>query len=117
MTSALPLLGAVELGGTKCACLIGTGPDDVRMRVSIPTATDPAVTLRLVQEELRRGISTHGPVAALGIASFGPLDLDRHSPTYGSITSTPKPGWRHTPVATTLGHRSRWPRAPRAIGA
>jgi fructokinase len=100
----MPLLGAVELGGTKCVCLIGTGPDDVRMRVSIPTGTDPAATLRQVQEELRHGISTHGPVAALGIASFGPLDLDRHSPTYGSITSTAKPGWRNTPVAAILAN-------------
>ena len=102
MTSAKPLLGGIELGGTKCVCLIGTGPDDVRARASIPTGNDPAATLRQLEHELRKGVSVHGPIAALGIASFGPLDLDRRSPAYGSITSTTKRGWRNVPIATSF---------------
>jgi fructokinase len=98
MSDSAPLLGGIELGGTKCVCLIGTGPNDVRMRTAIPTGSDSADTLRHLEEELRRGMAAHGPIRALGIASFGPIDLDRNSPTYGWITSTPKPGWRRTSV-------------------
>jgi fructokinase len=99
MSDSTPLLGGIELGGTKCVCLIGTGPDDIRMRTTLPTGVDADAALRRLEAELRRGIAAHGPIGALGIASFGPIDLDRHSPTYGWITSTPKPGWRQTPLA------------------
>jgi len=98
------LLGGVELGGTKCVCLIGTGPDDIRVRTSLPTGEDPQAALSGIEEVLRRGMSLHGPIRALGIASFGPLDLSRDSPTFGTITSNVKPGWRGTAVAARLGH-------------
>jgi len=96
------LLGGVELGGTKCVCLLGTGPDDIRVQISVPTGSDPHTTLSRIEEILRNGMSQHGPIQALGIASFGPLDLARQSPTFGAITSTVKPGWRNTPVAAPL---------------
>jgi len=102
MTEPGPLLGGVELGGTKCVCLIGTGPEDIRAQVALPTGNDPDVTLGRIEEVLRNGQSQHGSFRALGIASFGPVDLARHSPTYGSITSTCKPGWSNTPVAARL---------------
>jgi fructokinase len=98
MTISKPLLGGIELGGTKCVCVIGTGPDDIRARIAVPTRNDPDATLRHVEEVLRNGTSIHGPIAALGIASFGPLDVDPQSAAYGSITSTAKPGWDHTPI-------------------
>jgi fructokinase len=104
MTPSKPLLGGVELGGTKCVCLIGTGPDDIRVRGSVPTGNDPLATMIRIEEILRDGMAVHGPIRALGIASFGPLDLSRQSPTYGCITSTGKPGWRDTPVAAPLAH-------------
>jgi len=97
-----PLLGGIELGGTKCVCLIGTGPDDIRTRISIPTGSDPVATLDHLEDALRNGMSIHGPIEALGIASFGPIDLERRSATYGNITSTPKPGWRNAPVVARL---------------
>jgi fructokinase len=98
------LLGGVELGGTKCVCLIGTGPDDIRAQVSVPTGSDPKATLDRIEEVLRNGMALHGPIRALGIASFGPVDLARNSPTYGCITATVKPGWSHTSIASRLGH-------------
>jgi len=98
------LLGGLELGGTKCSCLIGTGPDDVRMHATVPTGSDPAATFAQIEAELRRGIEAHGPIRALGIASFGPIDRRRTSPRYGSITSTPKQGWRDTGVVPRLAH-------------
>jgi fructokinase len=102
MTQSRALLGGVELGGTKCVCLIGTGPDDVRVRISVPTGNDPHATLCRIEEVLRNGMALHGPIQALGIASFGPVDLARQSPTYGHITATVKPGWSHTSVAARL---------------
>jgi fructokinase len=99
MTAHKPLLGAVEFGGTKCVCLLGTGPDDIREQVSVPTGSNSEATLTRIEGVLRNWQDAHGAMAALGIASFGPVDLDRRSPSYGSITSTPKSGWRNTPIA------------------
>jgi fructokinase len=102
MTLKPRLLGGVELGGTKCVCVIGTGPDDVRMRHQIPTGTSPNTTLRCIAEALQEGIAQYGPLAALGIASFGPIDLSRNSGTYGHIRKTAKPRWSNVPVAPPL---------------
>jgi fructokinase len=102
MTAPKPLLGGVELGGTKCVCLLGTGPDDIRFQNSIPTGDDPAATLGRIERILRDAIAAHGPIHALGVASFGPVDLARSSRTYGFIASTPKPGWRNTRIAGRL---------------
>jgi fructokinase len=99
MTADNPLLGGVELGGTKCVCLVGTGPDDIRVRITVPTGNRPEETLGRIEEVLRNGQSQHGPFRAIGIASFGPVDLSKDSPSYGCITSTPKPGWRNTRLA------------------
>jgi fructokinase len=109
MTGAKPLLGGVELGGTKCVCLLGTGPDDIRIQASVPTGDDPAATLGRIERVLRDAIATHGPIDALGVASFGPVDLTRSSPTYGFITSTPKHGWRNVRVADRLAETIRVP--------
>jgi fructokinase len=101
----LPLLGGVELGGTKCVCILGTGPEDVRERVSIPTAERES-TLARINATLDEWQKVHGSIKALGLASFGPLDLRRESRTFGHITSTVKPGWKDTDVIGSLGaHR------------
>ncbi len=102
MKASKPLLGGVELGGTKCVCLIGTGPDDIRAKISIPTGGDSNATLSRIETILHDWKTAHGPIAALGIASFGPVDLNRTSSSYGFITSTAKPGWRDIDVARRL---------------
>ena len=104
MTGGEPLLGGIELGGTKCICFIGTSPGDIRERVSVPTGTDPISTLSRIVSEMSAWQSIHGRIVALGIASFGPLDLASRSSTYGYITSTSKPGWKFVDVA---GHLTR----------
>jgi fructokinase len=98
------LLAGVELGGTKCVCILGTGPDDVRAVERLPTAEREA-TLRQVVAVLERWRTQFGAPRALGIASFGPVDLKPGSPTWGFITSTSKLGWRDTDVAQRLGRR------------
>lgn len=92
-----PLIAGVELGGTKVICVLASGPDDVRDHVSIPTTT-PDETLGAVEEVLRRWSGYD----ALGIASFGPVSLDRTAPNYGCITATTKPGWSNTDVGMRL---------------
>lgn len=104
MNGAKPLFGGVELGGTKCVCCLGTAPDDIRAQVSVPTGSDPAATLQRIIDQLNAWQTVHGQIAALGVASFGPLDLAPRSATYGFITSTEKPGWRYTDVAGPLAH-------------
>jgi len=102
MNGYKPLLGGVELGGTKCVCLIGTGPGDIRAQTSVPTGSNPAATLGRIDKIMCDWQVAHGPIRALGIASFGPINLARRSPTYGYITSTTKPGWSHTDILGRL---------------
>ncbi len=93
----LPLVAAVELGGTKINLAIGTGPDDLRAEAVIPT-TDPESTIGAAIDFLR----ANAGFEAVGIASFGPVCLDPVAPDWGLITATTKPGWSNTPVATAF---------------
>ncbi|MEO6078343.1 MAG: ROK family protein [Steroidobacteraceae bacterium] len=92
------------MGGTKCVCILGTGPDDVRAIERLPTA-EREETLRQIEAVLERWRAQFGSPRALGIASFGPVDLKPASPSYGFITSTSKAGWRNTDVAQRLARR------------
>lgn len=92
-----PLIAGVELGGTKCNLILATGPEDVHEEVRVPTTT-PAETLTAIAGVLARWRGYD----ALGIASFGPVSIDRRAPDYGFITATTKPGWSNTDVAQYL---------------
>jgi len=91
----LTVFGGIEAGGSKWNCAVGTGPDDLRAVSTIATAT-PDETLG----EAVAFFDREGPVDAIGIGSFGPVDLAR-----GVITTTPKPGWAHTDVSGEIGRR------------
>jgi fructokinase len=99
MTEA-PLIAGIELGGTKCIAILASGPEAIHERVELPT-TKPDETLAALEAVIDgwRGF------AALGIASFGPVSIDRGAADYGRITSTPKPGWAGTDVARRLAAR------------
>jgi fructokinase len=102
------LIGAIEAGGTKFVCAVGTGPGErLLARESFPTGGDPAVLLDRVAAWLVEQESRFGQLAALGIASFGPVDLDPASQTWGYITSTPKAGWQYTNLVGGLRQRLR----------
>jgi fructokinase len=85
------LFAGVELGGTKCIALLAAGPQQVVAREQVPTRS-PDETLGSLGQILAGWRAEHG-YTALGIGSFGPLDLDPASPSFGRIASTPKPGW------------------------
>jgi fructokinase len=91
------IYGGIEAGGTKWVCAIGTGPDDLRDIVTFPTTTPDETIARAVDF-----FAHHGSVAAVGVGSFGPIDIRPGSPTWGHITTTPKPGWANTDVAPAL---------------
>ncbi len=99
MTEA-PLVAGIELGGTKCICILARGPDQIEETVRIPT-TRPEETLAAIEAVLDRWSG----FVAIGIASFGPVSIDRHAGDYGHITSTPKPGWAGTDIAGRLHRR------------
>jgi fructokinase len=82
-------LGAIEAGGTKFFCGVGTGPEDLQS-TRIPTGRPDETIARAVE-----WFEKQGGVRAVGIASFGPVDLDPESATWGHITSTPKAEWRN----------------------
>ncbi len=103
-----PLVAGVELGGTKVVCLLASGPGDVREQVRIPTTT-PKETLGAIAAVLERWRSGPG-FAALGVASFGPLELDDRSPRFGQVVTTTKPGWSGAGL-TALGEGSGVPLA------
>jgi fructokinase len=96
-------LAGVELGGTKCIVALADAGHRIVDQRSIPT-TFPDETLAGIEAVLDEWWHARA-FAALGVASFGPVDLDPASPGYGHITSTAKPGWRDTPVADRLAAR------------
>lgn len=99
-SASKPLLGGIEAGGTKFVLAVGHSPTEIIARHEIPTR-DPATTLAQASEWLEE----QGEISALGIASFGPVDLDPSSPLWGHITNTPKPGWENCDLAGYFSER------------
>jgi fructokinase len=95
-----PLVAGVELGGTKCVCILARGPDAVEAEERIPT-TRPDETLAAIEAVL----DGWSGFEAVGIASFGPVSVDRRAADWGHITATPKPNWAGADVAGRLGRR------------
>lgn len=96
-----PLYGAIEAGGTKFVCVIGTGPADIRATRRIEVTT-PGPTIGAAIDFFAGARSAGTRPAAIGIGSFGPVELRRDHPRYGWITATPKPGWSDTPLVEPI---------------
>src|SRR6185437_15437639 len=103
MVITKPLYGAIEAGGTKFVCVAGYGPAEIPddARAVIPTEA-PASTLAAVVEFFEGITRRYGTLSAIGIAAFGPVDIDARSPTWGRLLTTPKPGWSHVSLAAPL---------------
>jgi fructokinase len=86
------IFGGIEAGGTKWVCAIGSGPDEILESVVFPTGA-PEETIARATEFL----AANGSLDAVGVGSFGPVDLHR-----GRITTTPKPGWRNVDLVSAL---------------
>ena len=93
----MALYGAIEAGGTKFVCAVGTSPSDLTARARVPT-TSPQATLAECLEFFR----SQPKIAALGVGCFGPVELHRSAPHYGHVTTTPKPGWGNVDIVGPL---------------
>ncbi|WP_280521357.1 ROK family protein [Paenibacillus mangrovi] len=93
----MSILGAIEAGGTKFVCGIGKEDGTVLERTSFPTTTPEETMAQVVAFFQNKGVE------AIGIGSFGPIDPVKGSPTYGRITTTPKPYWSNFDF---VGHMS-----------
>jgi fructokinase len=101
------LFGGIEAGGTKFRCMAASDPYHIAAEISFPT-THPAETLRGVADFF--GPFVHrGELQAVGIGSFGPVDLDPASPTYGYIITTPKAGWARVDLVGAIRQALRRP--------
>lgn len=93
------LYGGVEAGGTKFACGVGSGKGELLVYETFPTTT-PEETLENVCKFFNKN-----KVEAIGVGSFGPLNLNSKSPDYGSILNTVKPGWQSINIPRQLNER------------
>ncbi|MFL5805818.1 MAG: ROK family protein [Roseiflexaceae bacterium] len=93
----MALYGGIEAGGTKWVCVVGTEPGALQAEITFPTTT-PGATIGQAIAFFR----AHGDLAAIGIGSFGPVDVHPASPTWGFITTTPKPGWQHIDLGQAI---------------
>jgi fructokinase len=91
-------IGAVEAGGTKFVLAVADGDGRIIARTRIDTRT-PDVTF----PEMAAFFAAHGPLAGIGVASFGPIDINPASSAYGTFTTTPKPGWSGARFHDALG--------------
>ncbi|MEI6291189.1 MAG: ROK family protein [Chloroflexota bacterium] len=95
----MALYGGIEGGGTKFICAVGTGPEDIRAEIRIPT-TVPGETLGKAIKFFQDQEKIHGRLSAIGFATFGPIDPDPSSKKYGHVLLTPKAGWSNTDVVS-----------------
>lgn len=93
------ILGAIEAGGTKFVCAVSDESLNIKKRISIPTTT-PEETMSEVF-----AFFDENQVDAIGIGSFGPIDVNPSSETYGSVTSTPKLAWQNYPFLNEMKAR------------
>lgn len=80
-------IGAIEAGGTKFICGVGNELGEIVDKISFPTEAPEATLAKAIE------YFNDKQVEAIGIGSFGPIQMDRQSPQYGYVTTTPKPGW------------------------
>lgn len=105
------LVGAIEAGGTKFVCAIGRDRgSELLARQTFATGDDPSRVMSEVTSWLLERQSELGRLTALGVATFGPVDLAVDSPTWGRITTTPKRGWQQADLVGPL--RRAFPGVP-----
>ena len=91
------MIGGIEAGGTKCVLAVGPSPDSIAATHTIPTrGPDETVADAL------DWFASQPAISALGLATFGPVGLDRQRPEHGHILATPKPGWSRYDFAGAL---------------
>jgi len=101
METPPPLLAGIEAGGTKYVCSVAHDPREPLLETRFPTG-DPGETLAQAMNFFREAAATHGPIAAMGVGTFGPAGIDPNATAYGSILTTPKQGWTGYDVVAAI---------------
>jgi fructokinase len=99
------LFGGIEGGGTKFICAVGSSPQNIVDEIRFPTAT-PVETVQQVCNFFAPHLNH---LRGIGLGSFGPVDVDPASPTYGYVTTTPKPNWANTDILGMLREKLNLP--------
>ncbi|WP_346188976.1 ROK family protein [Rubritalea halochordaticola] len=102
--SRKPLLAAIEAGGTKFVCAVGYDPFEPLREHRFPTR-DPETTMAEAAEFFKQAIADFGEISSMAVGAFGPVDVRPDSEGYGSILTTPKPGWKGTNLIKELRSR------------
>ena len=97
-----PIYGGIEAGGTKFVCLVGSGPSSILAQTRIEV-TEPEESIGKARDFFAAAVTGDRPILAIGIGSFGPVELRANHPKFGWITNTPKPGWRDTNLVGAIG--------------
>jgi fructokinase len=103
----MSLYGGIEAGGTKFVCALGSCPDDLQDEVRFET-TSPKETINRTLEYFKKQ-NLKEKLLAIGIGSFGPIELNRKLSNYGFITSTPKPGWSNINICGLIKEELKIP--------
>ena len=101
------LYGGIEAGGTNFVCAVGSGPDDIRAELRFPTSTPHETLDRVITFFQEQALAA--PLVAVGVASFGPVDLEPKSSTFGYVMETVKPGWSNTDFVGSLQRALKLP--------
>lgn len=102
------LYAGIDAGGTEFKCIVASSPEHIVAEQTVSIG-HPDDTLAECAGFFQQTSKSFGPLKKLGIGSFGPLNLDRNSPTYGHITSTPKPHWSNTDIVGYFHHNLKLP--------
>ncbi|MEM5948245.1 ROK family protein [Spirochaetia bacterium 38H-sp] len=98
------MYAAIEAGGTKWVCAVGKSPSDIAEMTRFPTRS-PEHTLKDALDFFSAMQKKHGKLKKMGIGCFGPVELDKNSPKWGYITSTPKIEWQNTEIAPLMAKK------------
>ena len=101
--------GGIEAGGTKFVCVIASGPDNVIVEERFATVSPDETISKVIDFFENSSIELKIKIKSLGIGSFGPINLDKSSPKYGFITTTPKPGWQNVDIVGPLKDKLQVP--------
>lgn len=108
VVSATKVFVGVETGGTKTVCRVVEDNGEILKETAFPTTTPDAVSAALI-DVISSALPDGGAVSGVGVASFGPVVVDRASPRLGEILTTPKPGWSGSNLARVLSSRFEVP--------
>ncbi len=89
------IVAAIDAGGTTFKCALIQEGQGIIAGTRVPT-TQPKATLQACAQFFKDQAALGRKPAAMGIASFGPIDVDPQSSNYGMILDGPKLGWAAT---------------------